>query len=306
MGESRNAYRVLVGRPEGKRLLGRPRRRWEDIKMDLREVGYDGRDWINLAQDRDQWQAYVRTANEPPCSLKASKFIPRQLSNMGRIYSKLLDLCSKSNVQEKKPEFNRLSKEMLGRLECPACLEYLRPPIRICKNGHSVCGHCRYDYGRCPFCRENFLEVTNTVMENITRELFYPCPNEPVGCKVQLQFLEMEEHKLMCPLTEHCCPFGLIDGIQCRWKGLWPNLKRHAYTEHNGKVIHMTISLSYFMQFSSNYQVTELVIMDMDTEYITIKILRNGIYYATFQLRNLQDVPILHAYKFKINSISFP
>ncbi|KAJ4431761.1 hypothetical protein ANN_20366 [Periplaneta americana] len=63
MGESRNTYRVLVGRPEGKRPLGRPRRRWEDnIKMDLREVGYDDRDWINLAQDRDQWRAYVRAA----------------------------------------------------------------------------------------------------------------------------------------------------------------------------------------------------------------------------------------------------
>ncbi|KAJ4432150.1 hypothetical protein ANN_20766 [Periplaneta americana] len=63
MGESRNAYRVLVGRPEGKRPLGRPRRRWENnIKMDLREVGYGGRDWINLAQDRDQWRAYVRAA----------------------------------------------------------------------------------------------------------------------------------------------------------------------------------------------------------------------------------------------------
>ncbi|KAJ4434191.1 hypothetical protein ANN_22739 [Periplaneta americana] len=63
MGESRNAYRVLVGRPEGKRHLGRPRCRWEDnIKMDLREVGYDDREWINLAQDRDQWRAYVRTA----------------------------------------------------------------------------------------------------------------------------------------------------------------------------------------------------------------------------------------------------
>ncbi|KAJ4439104.1 hypothetical protein ANN_15061 [Periplaneta americana] len=63
MGESRNAYRVLVGRPEGKRPLGRPRRRWEDnIKMDLREVGYDNTDWINLAQDRDRWRAYVRAA----------------------------------------------------------------------------------------------------------------------------------------------------------------------------------------------------------------------------------------------------
>ncbi|KAJ4431153.1 hypothetical protein ANN_19748 [Periplaneta americana] len=63
MGESRNAYRVLVGRPEGKRPLGRSRRRWEDnIKMDLKEVGNDDRDWINLAQDRDQWRVYVRAA----------------------------------------------------------------------------------------------------------------------------------------------------------------------------------------------------------------------------------------------------
>ncbi|KAJ4435096.1 hypothetical protein ANN_23671 [Periplaneta americana] len=61
MGESRNAHSVLVGRPEGKRSLGKPRRRWEDnIKMDLREVGYDDREWINLAQDRYRWRAYVR------------------------------------------------------------------------------------------------------------------------------------------------------------------------------------------------------------------------------------------------------
>ncbi|KAJ4427974.1 hypothetical protein ANN_23987 [Periplaneta americana] len=63
MGESRNAYRVLIGRPEGKKPLGRQRRRWEDnIKMDLREMGYDDRDWINLAQDRDRWRAYMRAA----------------------------------------------------------------------------------------------------------------------------------------------------------------------------------------------------------------------------------------------------
>jgi hypothetical protein len=62
MGETRNAYRILVGKPEGKRPLGRPRRRWVDnIKMNLGEIGCDGRDWIELAQDRDQWRALVNT-----------------------------------------------------------------------------------------------------------------------------------------------------------------------------------------------------------------------------------------------------
>jgi hypothetical protein len=60
MGERRGVYRVLVGKPEGKRQLGRPRHRWEDnINMDLQEVVCRGMDWIDLAQDRDRWQALV-------------------------------------------------------------------------------------------------------------------------------------------------------------------------------------------------------------------------------------------------------
>jgi hypothetical protein len=60
MGERRSAYRALVGKPEGRRPLGRPRCRWEDnIKMGLREVGWGCMDWINLAQDRDRWRALV-------------------------------------------------------------------------------------------------------------------------------------------------------------------------------------------------------------------------------------------------------
>jgi hypothetical protein len=61
MREKRNAYRVLMENPEGKRPLGRPRRRWVDnIKIDLRGIGWDGGDWIDLAQDRDQWRALVK------------------------------------------------------------------------------------------------------------------------------------------------------------------------------------------------------------------------------------------------------
>jgi hypothetical protein len=62
MGEKWNAYRILVGKPEGKRPLGRPRRRWEqNIKMDLREIGWGGMDGTDLAQDWAQWKVLVNT-----------------------------------------------------------------------------------------------------------------------------------------------------------------------------------------------------------------------------------------------------
>jgi hypothetical protein len=62
MGEKRNAYRLLVGKPEGNRSLGRPRRRWVDnIRMDIWEVGWGDVDWIGLAQDRNRWRALVNS-----------------------------------------------------------------------------------------------------------------------------------------------------------------------------------------------------------------------------------------------------
>jgi hypothetical protein len=65
MGEDRGVYRVLVGKFEGKRPLGKPRRRWEDnIKMDLQEVAVGRGDWMELAQDKDSWRALVGTVRD--------------------------------------------------------------------------------------------------------------------------------------------------------------------------------------------------------------------------------------------------
>jgi hypothetical protein len=62
MRKKRNIYRILLGKPEGKRQLGRPRRKWVDnIKIYLREIGWDAVDWMDMAQDRDQWRALVNT-----------------------------------------------------------------------------------------------------------------------------------------------------------------------------------------------------------------------------------------------------
>jgi endonuclease V-like protein UPF0215 family len=76
MGTKRNAYSILVGKPEGKRPLGRRRRRWVDnIKMDLREIGWDGVDWTDRVQDRDQWRALVNTVMNLQVLQNVGKFL---------------------------------------------------------------------------------------------------------------------------------------------------------------------------------------------------------------------------------------
>jgi len=76
MGEERVVYRVLVGKPEGRRPLGRPRRRWVDnSRTDLQEVGCGCMDWIGLAQDGDRWRTLVECGNEPSGSVKCGEFL---------------------------------------------------------------------------------------------------------------------------------------------------------------------------------------------------------------------------------------
>ena len=86
LGEERGVYRVLVGKPEGKRPLGKPRHRWEDnIRMDLQDVGLGYKDWIGLAQDRDRWRALVSAVRNLRVPKNAGNFLTScKLSSFSR------------------------------------------------------------------------------------------------------------------------------------------------------------------------------------------------------------------------------
>jgi len=74
-GERRGVYRVLEGKPEGKRPLGRPRRRWDNIKMGLQEVGWRSMNWVDLAQDRDRWRALLNAVMNLRVPLNGGNFL---------------------------------------------------------------------------------------------------------------------------------------------------------------------------------------------------------------------------------------
>jgi hypothetical protein len=103
MGEMRNAYNILVGKPEGKRPLGRPRHRWEsNIKMDLIETEFGGVDWINLAQNRDWWWGSCEHGNEPWDSINEREFLDwlnilltsrKGLCSMALVISVVISVC---------------------------------------------------------------------------------------------------------------------------------------------------------------------------------------------------------------------
>jgi hypothetical protein len=99
MVEERGVHRVLVGKPEGKRLLGRPRRRWEDnIKMDVQKVGGGRGDWMELAQGRDRWRALVGTAAIQERATAVLRSIPKEV--FAGSFQKLYERCQPCVVKD--------------------------------------------------------------------------------------------------------------------------------------------------------------------------------------------------------------
>jgi E3 ubiquitin-protein ligase SIAH1 len=71
--------------------------------------------------------------------------------------------------------FTNLEQSLLSQMECPVCMEYMRPPIMLCENGHNICNICRPKVRDCPTCRQQFLNTRNVALEKVAAEVIYPC-----------------------------------------------------------------------------------------------------------------------------------
>jgi len=125
--------------------------------------------------------------------------------------------------------------EFLKELECPVCLEYMSSPIKMCENGHNICGGCKERFTQCPICRRKFVDVRNRLLEKFAANAIYPCKNREAGCEETFTLEVRDSHLPECLFQSRDCPFKKLSGVDCPWTGILSDIAVHILTEHDNE-----------------------------------------------------------------------
>jgi len=123
-----------------------------------------------------------------------------------------------------------LDEALLKDLECPVCLQYMVPPIKLCMNGHNICRKCRGKVTFCPTCEARFSQIGCLALEDIARRLNYPCANRQRGCLELFSIERIAKHNSVCVYGKIKCPS--LPFTECSWNGLKKDVKEHAKAAH--------------------------------------------------------------------------
>ena len=175
-------------------------------------------------------------------------------------------------------DFSRdLSEALLKELECPVCIEYMVPPIKLCTNGHNICSKCRPRVIFCPTCKASFSNIRNVTLENIVRIQKYPCANRQNGCLELFSIEHIAKHNAGCVYGKIKCPFKL--DMNCSWNGFKNELKEHAKAAHKENFRQS----SSFLSFSSVDKIVN-IISYFGELFVYYKTILDGKYYCAVQL----------------------
>jgi len=170
-----------------------------------------------------------------------------------------------------------VGEALLKEMECPVCMEYLVPPIKLCTNGHNICSKCRGRVTCCPTCRAEFSEIRNVALETIARSQKYPCANWQSGCRELFSTERIAEHHAACVYGKIKCPFKL--NKNCSWNGYRSDLNEHAKAEHATEFF----KLSSFR--SPGFKDGIMNILSCFGElFVQYKQIRDGRFYCAVQL----------------------
>jgi hypothetical protein len=145
-----------------------------------------------------------------------------------------------------------IGQSVLTELQCPACKEYMEPPITFCLGGHNICSNCRPTVSRCPTCKKGFLKTRNVSLENLSLQIKFPCSYSQYGCKDTFPYSAIREHKAKCGYRPERCPVDyLMLKMICTWTGIANRVKQHLQTAHSD--LCEDYNHDYYLEFSSSH-----------------------------------------------------
>jgi E3 ubiquitin-protein ligase SIAH1 len=170
-----------------------------------------------------------------------------------------------------------LNEAVLKEMECPVCMEYMVPPIKLCTNGHNICWRCRGRVQCCPTCRAEFSGIRNVALENIARSQKYPCANRQNGCLDLFSIEHIAKHHNVCVYGKIKCPFAI--NKNCTWNGFKSELKGHAKEEHKEFFFERSVLRSVLFED----KIMNLL-SDFGELFVQYKRIRDGRLYCAVQL----------------------
>jgi E3 ubiquitin-protein ligase SIAH1 len=130
-------------------------------------------------------------------------------------------------------EASDIGKSVLIELQCPACKQYMVPPITFCLGGHNICSNCRPIASSCPTCKQWFLKTRNVSLENLSLQMKFPCRYSKYGCKETFPYNAFREHEAICDYSPQTCPVDYMRlKMICTWTGISKDLKEHLSSVH--------------------------------------------------------------------------
>jgi E3 ubiquitin-protein ligase SIAH1 len=108
----------------------------------------------------------------------------------------------------------------------------MRPPIKLCANGHKICGICRQKVKECPSCRKKFIDDRNLALEDLARQVKYPCKYWSYGCTETFNYNTIGKHQDICPYIPQKCPAAKLAFGNCSWTGSYSDMKKHLKENH--------------------------------------------------------------------------
>jgi E3 ubiquitin-protein ligase SIAH1 len=178
----------------------------------------------------------------------------------------------------------------------------MRPPIRLCENGHKICGICRQKVSKCPSCRQQFINTRNLALEDLARQVNYPCKYRSYGCAEMFNHDTIVGHQVNCQYIPQKCPVAKLANRNCSWTGSYNDIKGHLKENHLEDCCEYVEGDFKFLYRLANYMKICCFIFAYNEIFFSFFQEDNGIFYAVL----LYVGPAENAakYKYKVEFVN--